>query len=119
MIEINPVLKTYENKIIAVDTKVVRDENALYRHPDYAAMRYIDEEETAGLMDMIKLSGLSHANFLYVGGTVDAHRVEKAVCILLKDKGIRAANKIIEGGIRLQGTNAKEASVGTLKLKKY
>ncbi|AID37520.1 ADP-forming succinate--CoA ligase subunit beta [Candidatus Walczuchella monophlebidarum] len=165
MIEINPLLKTSDNKIIAVDTKVVIDDNALYRHPDYAALRDIDEEDPyeveaakaglnfvkldsnvgcivngAGLamatMDLIKLSGVSPANFLDVGGTVDAHRVEKAVCILLKDKtisaifinifggivrcdtiaqGIIAANQIIEGGIhvplivRLQGTNAKEA----------
>ncbi|YBU88744.1 MAG: ADP-forming succinate--CoA ligase subunit beta [Candidatus Walczuchella monophlebidarum] len=165
MIEINPLLKTSDNNIIAVDTKVVIDDNALYRHTDYAAMRDIDEEDPseveaalagfnlvkldsnvgcivngAGLamatMDLIKFSGGSPANFLDVGGTADAHRVEKAVCILLKDKtisaifinifgglvrcdtiaqGLIAADKIIEGGIhvplivRLQGTNAKEA----------
>ncbi|YBU88236.1 MAG: ADP-forming succinate--CoA ligase subunit beta [Candidatus Walczuchella monophlebidarum] len=165
MIEINPLLKTSDNNIIAVDTKVVIDDNALYRHTDYAAMRDIDEEDPyeveaalagfnfvkldsnvgcivngAGLamatMDLIKFSGGSTANFLDVGGTADAHRVEKAVCILLKDQtisaifinifggivrcdtiaqGIIAADKIIEGGIhvplivRLQGTNAKEA----------
>ncbi|WP_342226732.1 ADP-forming succinate--CoA ligase subunit beta [Candidatus Walczuchella endosymbiont of Icerya purchasi] len=165
MIEINPLLKTSDNNIIAVDTKVVIDDNALYRHTDYAALRDIDEEDPseveaalagfnlvkldsnvgcivngAGLamatMDLIKFSGGSPANFLDVGGTADAHRVEKAVCILLKDKtisaifinifggivrcdtiaqGIIAADKIIEGGIhvplivRLQGTNAKEA----------
>src|SRR5690606_15620656 len=105
MFEINPVLKTSDNKIIAVDAKVGLDENALYRHKDLAELRDITEEDPteveakkhnlnyvkldgnvgcmvngAGLamatMDMIKLSGGEPANFLDVGGTANAKTVE-------------------------------------------
>tara|TARA_B110000879_G_scaffold23504_1_gene30884 strand:- start:2250 stop:3440 length:1191 start_codon:yes stop_codon:yes gene_type:complete len=164
MFEINPVLKTSDNKIIAVDAKVDIEDNALYRHPDYAAMRDLNEEDPteveameaglsfvkldgnvgcmvngAGLamatMDIIKLSGGNPANFLDVGGTADAERVEKAFKMILKDTNVKAILVNIFGGIvrcdrvaqgvvdayknmgnieipiivRLQGTNAVEA----------
>jgi len=164
MFEINPVLKTSDNKIIAVDSKVTLDNNALYRHPDYEAMRDKTEEDPteveageaglnyvkldgnvgcmvngAGLamatMDIIKLSGGNPANFLDVGGTANAERVEKAFRIILKDPNVKAILVNIFGGIvrcdrvaqgivdayknmgkipvpiivRLQGTNAAEA----------
>ena len=164
MFEINPVLKTSDDKIIAVDSKVSLDGNALYRHSDYAAMRDKTEEDAteveadeAGLnyvkldgnvgcmvngagfamatMDIIKLSGGEPANFLDVGGTADAARVEKAFRIILKDPAVKAILVNIFGGIvrcdrvaqgvvdacknmsdinvpiivRLQGTNAEEA----------
>ena len=105
--EINPVLKTSDNKIIAVDAKVNLDENGLFRHPDIVEMRDVHEEDAteveagehnlnyvkldgnigcmvngAGLamatMDIIKLAGGDPANFLDVGGTADAARVEQA-----------------------------------------
>jgi succinyl-CoA synthetase beta subunit len=164
LFEINPVLKTSDNKIIAVDAKVNIDENALFRHPDIAAMRDILEEDPteveagehslnyvkldgnvgcmvngAGLamatMDIIKLSGGDPANFLDVGGTANAERVEKAFRIILKDPNVKAILVNIFGGIvrcdrvaqgivdaynnigeinvpiivRLQGTNAEQA----------
>jgi succinyl-CoA synthetase beta subunit len=164
MFEINPVLKTSDDKIIAVDAKVTLDGNSLFRHPDYAAMRDKSEEDPteveadeaglnfvkldgnvacmvngAGLamatMDIIKQSGGNPANFLDVGGTADAERVEKAFSIILKDPNVKAILINIFGGIvrcdrvaqgvvdayknmgsipvpiivRLQGTNAVEA----------
>ncbi len=164
LLEINPVLKTSDNKIIAVDTKCVVDNNALYRHADIQGMRDFTEEDpteveagAAGLnfvkldgnvgcmvngaglamatMDIIKSSGGSPANFLDVGGTADAKRVETAFKIILKDPQVKAILVNIFGGIvrcdrvaqgiidayknignipvpiivRLQGTNAEEA----------
>lgn len=164
MFEINPVLKTSDNKVIAVDAKVSLDENALFRHPAYEEMRDKTEEDPteleadeiglsyvkldgnvgcmvngAGLamatMDIIKLSGGDPANFLDVGGTADASRVEQAFRIILKDPSVKAILVNIFGGIvrcdrvaqgvvdayknmgnidvpiivRLQGTNATEA----------
>ena len=164
MFEINPVLKTSDDKIIAVDAKVSLDENGLFRHPNYAAMRDVTEEDAteveatahelnyvkldgnvgcmvngAGLamatMDIIKLSGGEPANFLDVGGTANAARVEQAFRIILKDPNVKAILVNIFGGIvrcdrvaqgvvdaynnmkninvpiivRLQGTNAVEA----------
>ena len=164
MFEINPVLKTSDNKVIAVDAKVSLDDNALFRHPVYEAMRDKTEEDPteleadeiglsyvkldgnvgcmvngAGLamatMDIIKLSGGEPANFLDVGGTADASRVEQAFRIILKDPSVKAILVNIFGGIvrcdrvaqgvvdayknmgnidvpiivRLQGTNATEA----------
>lgn len=164
MFEINPVLKTSDDRIIAVDGKVGLDDNALYRHPDLLALRDLDEEDPteveagnsdlnyvkldgnvgcmvngAGLamatMDIIKLSGGEPANFLDVGGTANAERVEKAMRIILKDPNVKAILINIFGGIvrcdrvaqgvvdayknigeipvpiivRLQGTNAVEA----------
>ncbi len=128
LFEINPVLKTSDDKIIAVDSKVTFDDNGLYRHPDYAAMRDITEEDPtdvearnaelnyvkldgnvgcmvngAGLamatMDIIKLSGGEPANFLDVGGTANAERVEKAFRIILKDANVKAILINIFGGI--------------------
>ena len=127
LFEINPVLKTSDNKIIAVDAKVSFDGNGLFRHPDYAAMRDVLEEDAteveagsyglnyvkldgnvgcmvngAGLamatMDIIKLSGGEPANFLDVGGT-NAERVEKAFRIILKDPKVKAILVNIFGGI--------------------
>ena len=164
LFEINPVLKTCDDRILAVDSKVTLDNNALYRHKDYAELRDFSEEDPmdveadkaglnyvnldgnvgcmvngAGLamatMDIIKQSGGDPANFLDVGGTADADRVEKAFNIILKDtnvKGIlvnifggivrcdRVANGIVQAYksignipvpiiVRLQGTNAIEA----------
>lgn len=128
LFEINPVLKTSDDKIIAVDSKVTFDDNGLFRHPDYAAMRDITEEDPtdvearnaelnyvkldgnvgcmvngAGLamatMDIIKLSGGEPANFLDVGGTANAERVEKAFRIILKDANVKAILINIFGGI--------------------
>lgn len=164
LVEINPCLKTSDNQIIAVDGKISIDGNALYRQKDLAAKRDLLEEDPteveadkvglnyvkldgnvgcmvngAGLamatMDMIKLSGGEPANFLDVGGTADAERVEKAFRLILKDPNVKAILVNIFGGIvrcdrvaqgivdayksigeipvpiivRLQGTNAEEA----------
>jgi len=164
LFEINPVLKTSDDRIIAVDSKVSLDNNSLFRHPDYEAMRDTSEEDpieveagAAGLnyvklegnvgcmvngaglamatMDIIKLSGGDPANFLDVGGTADAKRVEKAFRMILRDPSVKAILVNIFGGIvrcdrvaqgivdayknigdisvpiivRLQGTNAEEA----------
>ncbi len=163
LFEINPVLKTSDEKILAVDCKVVIDNNALIRHKDISEMRDLDEEDPmeveagqfglnfvkldgnigcmvngAGLamatMDMIKLYGGEPANFLDVGGTANAKRVEEAFRIILKDPNVKAILVNIFGGIvrcdrvaqgvvdayrnigeiavpiivRLQGTNAEE-----------
>lgn len=118
LFEINPVLKTSDNKIMAVDAKVTIDDNALYRHKDYAALRDLREENPieveagalglnyvdldgnvgcmvngAGLamatMDLIKQAGGEPANFLDVGGTADAARVEAAFKIILKDPEVK------------------------------
>lgn len=128
LFEINPVLKTSDDKIIAVDSKVTFDDNGLFRHPQYEAMRDITEEDPidvearnaelnyvkldgnvgcmvngAGLamatMDIIKLSGGEPANFLDVGGTANAERVEKAFRIILKDANVKAILVNIFGGI--------------------
>jgi len=164
LFEINPVLKTSDDKIIAVDAKVSLDDNGLFRHPELAALRDLREEDAteveadeaglnfvkldgnvgcmvngAGLamatMDIIKMAGGSPANFLDVGGTADAKRVETAFRIILQDPNVKAILVNIFGGIvrcdrvaqgivdayrsigeipvpiivRLQGTNAEEA----------
>jgi len=165
LFEINPVLKTSDEKIIAVDAKVTLDNNALFRHKDYVDLRDLREESpieveanAAGLnyvdldgnvgcmvngaglamstMDIIKQSGGEPANFLDVGGTADAERVETGFRIILKDPNVKAILINIFGGIvrcdrvaqgiieayknmgdaikvpiivRLQGTNAVEA----------
>lgn len=128
LFEINPVLKTSDDRIIAVDAKVTLDDNALFRHPDFAAMRDIREENPtdvaarevglnyvqldgnvgcmvngAGLamatMDLIKQAGGDPANFLDVGGTADAPRVEAAFRIILQDPKVKAILVNIFGGI--------------------
>ncbi|MEQ8705821.1 MAG: ADP-forming succinate--CoA ligase subunit beta [Phaeodactylibacter sp.] len=128
LFEINPCLKTGDDRIIAVDCKVTLDDNALFRHPDLAKLRDTDEEDPteveakeyglnyvqldgnvgcmvngAGLamatMDIIKLSGGEPANFLDVGGTADAKRVEQAFRIILKDPEVKAILINIFGGI--------------------
>ena len=126
--EINPVLKTSDDKILAVDCKMTLDDSALFRHKDYAAMRDIREEDptevearNAGLsyvnldgnvgcmvngaglamatMDLIKQAGGEPANFLDVGGTADAKRVEEAFRLILKDEKVEAILINIFGGI--------------------
>ena len=164
LFEINPVIKSSDNKILAVDAKVVIDDNSLFRHKDYISLRDKMEEcpseveageyglnfvkldgnvgcmvNGAGLamatMDIIKMAGGNPANFLDVGGTADAKRVEHAFRIILKDPEVKAILVNIFGGIvrcdrvaqgivdaynnigeikiplivRLQGTNAIEA----------
>ena len=128
MFEINPVLKTSDNKIMAVDAKVNIDDNALYRHPDLANYRDVTEEDPleveasandlnyvkldgnvgcmvngAGLamatMDIIKLSGGEPANFLDVGGGANAKTVEAGFRIILKDPNVKAILINIFGGI--------------------
>lgn len=128
LFEINPLLKTSDDKILAVDAKVTIDDNALFRHKDYEAMRDIREEnaieveaKAAGLnyvdldgnvgcmvngaglamatMDLIKQAGGEPANFLDVGGTADAARVETAFRIILKDPNVKAILVNIFGGI--------------------
>ena len=128
LFEINPVLKTSDDKILAVDAKVSLDENALFRHKDYQALRDLREENPveveakevglnyvaldgnvgcmvngAGLamatMDLIKHAGGEPANFLDVGGTADAARVETAFRLILKDPKVKAILVNIFGGI--------------------
>ena len=128
LFEINPVIKTSDDLIFAADAKVSLDDNALYRHPDYIGMRDINEEDPseteaiennlnfvklngnvgcmvngAGLamatMDIIKFSGGEPANFLDVGGSANAKRVEAAFHIILKDPNVKAILINIFGGI--------------------
>ena len=165
LLEINPVLKTSDNKIIAVDSKMVIDDNSIFRHNSYADLRdeseenpvetearsvglnYVDLDGNIGCMvngaglamatmDLIKQSGGEPANFLDVGGTADADRVEVAFKLILLDPKVKAVLVNIFGGIvrcdrvakgivqayknmkdqikvpiivRLEGTNSKEA----------
>ncbi len=164
LIEINPCLKTSDNKVVAVDGKMSLDGNSLYRHADLAAqedkleqdpieveahsfdLNYVKLDGNVGCMvngaglamatmDIIKLSGGEPANFLDVGGTANAERVEKGFRIILKDEKVKAILVNIFGGIvrcdrvaqgivdayksigeipvpiivRLEGTNAEEA----------
>ncbi|MFN8211265.1 MAG: ADP-forming succinate--CoA ligase subunit beta [Bacteroidales bacterium] len=128
LLEINPVLKTSDDRILAVDSKIVLDDNALYRHPELAEMRDKSEEDPfeveagehnlnfikldgnvgcmvngAGLamatMDIIKLSGGQPANFLDVGGGANAKTVEAGFRIILKDPNVKAILINIFGGI--------------------
>ncbi|RZP12012.1 MAG: ADP-forming succinate--CoA ligase subunit beta [Flavobacteriales bacterium] len=128
LFEINPLLKTSDDKIIVVDSKVTIDNNALFRHPNYSDLRDLTEEnpveveaDKAGLnyidldgnvgcmvngaglamatMDLIKQAGGSPSNFLDVGGTADAERVEKGFRIILKDPSVKAILINIFGGI--------------------
>lgn len=128
LFEINPVLKTSDERIIAVDAKVTLDGNALYRHKDYMEMRdkreenpveveagevglnYVDLDGNVGCMvngaglamatmDLIKQAGGEPANFLDVGGTADAERVEAAFKLILKDPAVKAILVNIFGGI--------------------
>jgi succinyl-CoA synthetase beta subunit len=128
LLEVNPVLKTSDDRILAVDCKIVLDDNALYRHPELAEMRDVNEEDPveveagshnlnfvkldgnvgcmvngAGLamatMDIIKLSGGAPANFLDVGGGANAKTVEAGFRIILKDPAVKAILINIFGGI--------------------
>jgi succinyl-CoA synthetase beta subunit len=128
LLEINPFLLTKDNRLIALDAKVNFDDNALFRHQEFLALRDLDEEEPleieaskfdlnyikldgniacmvngAGLamatMDIIKLAGGEPANFLDVGGGASQQRVEAAFRILLADENVRAVLINIFGGI--------------------
>ena len=128
LLEINPVLKTSDDRVLAVDCKLVLDDNALFRHPELMSMRDINEEDPteveagkhnlnfvkldgnvgcmvngAGLamatMDIIKLSGGSPANFLDVGGSANPKTVEAGFRIILKDPAVKAILINIFGGI--------------------
>jgi len=128
LLEVNPVLKTSDDRILAVDCKLVLDDNALFRHPDLAGMRDTNEEDPveveagkhnlnfvkldgnvgcmvngAGLamatMDIIKLSGGAPANFLDVGGGANPKTVEAGFRIILKDPEVKAILINIFGGI--------------------
>lgn len=163
LLEINPLFKTSDNRILAADCKIVIEDNAIFRHPDYKQLRDLNEEDPAEIeaaeydlnfiklngnvgcmvngaglamatMDIIKLSGADPANFLDVGGSANAARVEHGFRIILKDPNVKAILVNIFGGIvrcdrvakgivdaynsigsikvpvivRLQGTNAEE-----------
>jgi succinyl-CoA synthetase beta subunit len=128
LIEINPAVKTWDDQVLAVDAKVTLDDNALFRHPDLAEMRDINEEDPleveagklglsyvkldgnvgcmvngAGLamatMDIIKLSGGEPANFLDVGGGANAKTVEAGFRIIMKDPNVKAILINVFGGI--------------------
>jgi succinyl-CoA synthetase beta subunit len=128
MFEINPVFLTSDDKVFAADAKVNLDDNALYRHPDYAAMQDVTEEDPAELesakhdlnfvkldgnvgcmvngaglamatMDIIKLSGGNPANFMDVGGGANAVTVEAGFRIILRDPNVKAILLNIFGGI--------------------
>lgn len=128
LVEINPLLKTADNRIVAVDAKIKLDDNALFRHKEYADLRDLNEEDPAeveasrhnlnfikldgnvgcmvngaGLamatMDMIKLAGGAPANFLDVGGTANAQTVEAGFRIILADPNVKAILVNIFGGI--------------------
>jgi succinyl-CoA synthetase beta subunit len=128
LLEINPVLKTSDERILAVDCKLILDDSALFRHPDLAEMRDLNEEDPveveagkynlnyikldgnvgcmvngAGLamatMDIIKLSGGSPANFLDVGGGANINAVEAGFRIILKNPAVKAILINIFGGI--------------------
>ena len=163
LLEINPTVITEDNRMVALDCKMTYEDNALYRHPDGLKYRDLDEEDPAEMeaknydlnfikldgsigcmvngaglamatMDMIKAFGEMPANFLDVGGTADAKRVEEAFKLILKDKNVKSIFVNIFGGIvrcdmiaegiiaaykqikvkipiviRLQGTNADKA----------
>lgn len=128
LLEINPLVITNDNRVVALDAKINLDDNALYRHREYAALRDLNEEDPlevqasnfnlnyiklegnvgcmvngAGLamatMDLIKLAGGEPANFLDVGGTASAETVEKGFQIILSDKNVKAILVNIFGGI--------------------
>jgi len=101
LFEINPVFKTADDQIMAADAKVTLDENALYRHKDYAEMRDLTEENPVEVeaKEVGKQAGGEPANFLDVGGTADAKRVEEAFRIILKDDNVAAILINIFGGI--------------------
>jgi succinyl-CoA synthetase beta subunit len=128
LIEINPLIVTADGQLLALDAKVTFDDNALYRHPEYAALRDVDEEDLleveaskyslnyirldgnigcmvngAGLamatMDIIKLAGGEPANFLDVGGGANAEQIRNAFKILISDENVKAVLINIFGGI--------------------
>ncbi len=128
LFEINPLVITKEGNVIALDAKVNFDDNALYRHPEFAELRDIDEEDpleveasksnlnyikldgnvgcmvngaglAMGTMDIIKLAGGEPANFLDVGGGANAETVANGFKIILADKNVKAILINIFGGI--------------------
>jgi succinyl-CoA synthetase beta subunit len=128
LVEINPLVITNDNSVVALDAKINLDDNALYRHKDYPGLRDLNEEDPleveaskhslnyikldgnvgcmvngAGLamatMDIIKLAGGEPANFLDVGGGASAETVEQGFSIILSDKNVKAILVNIFGGI--------------------
>ena len=128
LVEINPVLKTSDSKILAVDAKMVLDDNSLFRHKDFENLRDISEENPVeveakeaglnyvaldgnigcmvngaglamGTMDIVNLFGGSPANFLDVGGGATKERVSEAFKIILSDEKVKAVLVNIFGGI--------------------
>jgi succinyl-CoA synthetase beta subunit len=128
LVEINPLFKTSDNKILAADAKITLDDNAIFRHKDYPELRDKSEEDPAELeadehnlnfikldgnvgcmvngaglamatMDIIKLSGGHPANFLDVGGSANSQTVEAGFRIILKDPNVKAILINIFGGI--------------------
>lgn len=141
--EINPLVITSENRLIAADGKIIIDDNALYRHPDLEQMRDVDEEtlaekqaRKAGLsyvklagnigcmvngaglamatMDVIKFYGGEPANFLDIGGGAKADKVKAALEIILSDRTVRAVLFNIFGGIT-RGDEVAQGIVDGLK----
>ncbi|YCJ94056.1 MAG: ADP-forming succinate--CoA ligase subunit beta [Candidatus Karelsulcia muelleri] len=127
LLEINPLLITKKNEILAIDAKGILDENAMFRHIDYKSMDWDDldsrelEAKKAGVnflkldgevacmvngaglamatMDMIKLTGANPANFLDLGGQADLKRIKKGLDLILKDKKVKLILINIFGGI--------------------
>jgi succinyl-CoA synthetase beta subunit len=128
LLEINPLVLTTDGKMIALDAKMNFDDNALFRHPEYAELRDISEEDPleveaskydlnyikldgnvgcmvngAGLamatMDLIQLSGGKPANFLDVGGGANVERIANAFKIMISDPNVKAVLINIFGGI--------------------
>jgi succinyl-CoA synthetase beta subunit len=128
LVEINPLVMTWENRVLALDAKLSFDDNALFRHPEIAALRDLDEEDPAEIeaskydlsyvsldgnigclvngaglamatMDIIKLYGGSPANFLDVGGGATAEKVAEAFKLMLRNPQLRAILINIFGGI--------------------
>lgn len=140
LVEINPLVKTSDDKLVAIDGKMVFDDNALYRHPElHPLMELTEEEKTeagakekgfsyvhmdgeigcmvngAGLamatMDMIKLYGGNPANFLDIGGSSNPQKVVEAMTLLLKDPKVKVVLINIFGGI----TRCDDVAAGLLK----
>ena len=150
LIEVNPLILTKENQVLCLDAKINFDANALYRHPDILELRDFDEEDPAEIeaskydlayikldgeigcmvngaglamatMDLIKQAGGEPANFLDVGGTADAERVEAAFNLILKDPAVKAILVNIFGGIVrcdrvAQGIVDAYRNMGTIKV---
>jgi succinyl-CoA synthetase beta subunit len=143
LLEINPLLVTKEGNVVALDCKMNFDDNAMFRHKDFADMRDLAEEDpleveaskfglnyikldgsvgcmvngaglAMGTMDIIKLAGGEPANFLDVGGGASAEQVKNAFRIILSDKNVKAILINIFGGI-MRGDRIAEGVVQAAK----